>query len=306
MTIINYFNLQGKILKRYVVDAGFPAFVCYPAIIILYSFLYYLLTQSPTWGASLLFIANFQYLFSLSGFKRNEFLKSVFPITLYYQVRILENIVMSLGSLTIFVSTGNYLMAFALLMSCILFIFTSTISFWKRSIPTPFTKKPFEFIIGFRKSWLSLLLLYVVSIIAVGVGNLNLLLFCMFCICLCCTFYYQAPEPLLIHWQQNRKPAAFLRYKIRRGIIQLSLLVWPLFFLVAISFPTDLYKAFIVWLLGLTLIPFIISLKYAVFPRAISIPEGTIISLCLIFYPLIIAVVPYYYFKAVNNLKQKL
>jgi len=44
-------------------------------------------------------------------------------------------------------------------------------------------------------------------------------------------------------------------------------------------------------------------MKYAVFPRKMSVTELTIVGLCLAFYPLILAIIPYYYFKAINNLK---
>lgn len=302
--IANYFKLQVKILKRYIVEAGLPVFILYPALILLYTVLYQFVRLYPTWGAYLLVMANFQYLFSLSDFKRNDFLKTVFPKAVYYKVRILENVFISFGSLIILCLNGNYLIAVALLSFCILFIFTSAASIWKRSIPTPFTKKPFEFILGFRRTWLLLLLLYIISTIASTANNLNLILFCMFCICLCCIFYYQTPEPILVHWNQSRKATSFLHHKIGRAVAQLSLLLCPLLLLVAVCYPEELYKALIVWLLGIILIPFIISLKYAVFPRAINATEATVLSLCIIFHPLILAVIPYYYFKAVHNLKR--
>jgi hypothetical protein len=52
------------------------------------------------------------------------------------------------------------------------------------------------------------------------------------------------------------------------------------------------------------LIPFTISLKYAAYPEKVGISEGIILALCLAFYPLILAIIPYYYFKAIANLKK--
>lgn len=304
--IANYFKLHAKFLKRQIVDAGFPALILFPAIICLYLSLYYLVKSFPPWGTYLLIIVNFQYLFYLSDFKRNDFLKTIFPINAYYKIRILENILISFGTFILLIVNNHYMLALLLLGCCILFMFTSTTSVWKRSIPTPFTKKPFEFIIGFRQTWLLLVLFYAVGIIAVTADNPNLILFCLFCTCLCCMFYYQTPEPVLIHWNQNRKASNFLRYKIGRGIIQLTLLLVPLLLLFGIGYPDQLYQACIVWLLGLILITFIITLKYAVFPRTMNVTEATIVGLCVIFYPLILAVIPYYYFKALHNLKNLL
>src|SRR5690606_39824713 len=86
----NYFQIQGKALKRHVVDAGFPAFVIVPAYIALHVALYYLVVRSPSWGAYLVVFANFQSLFMLSDFKRNDFLNVVLSKSYSYRVRFLK------------------------------------------------------------------------------------------------------------------------------------------------------------------------------------------------------------------------
>ncbi|WP_148907445.1 hypothetical protein [Sphingobacterium allocomposti] len=299
----NYFQIQGKALKRHVVDAGFPAFVIVPAYIGLHVALYYLVVRSPSWGAYLVVLANFQSLFLLSDFKRNDFLKVVFSKTDYYRVRLFENILLCLGSMVLLVIAGNPILAVTIGGLCILFLFTPTTSIWKRRIPTPFAKKPFEFIIGVRKTWLLLGVLYLLAAIGLSVDNINLALFSMFCVVLCSASYYQDPEPLLLYWNQNRPPAKFLWYKIRRGVAQLCILWAPILLPFAVLHPAEAYKGVIVCLLGVMLIPYVILLKYAVYPRKINITEGTMLGLCLAFYPLVLALIPYYYFKAIQNLK---
>ncbi len=304
--IRNYFKLQFRIIQRQVKDIGFPAFLIYPAIFVFYIVLYHFLQLYPTWAAYLVFLINFQSLFNLSDFKRNDFLKATYSHKDYSLIRITENVILSVGTIILFILTSNAALACIIIALSILFVFIPTSGFWSRSIPTPFRKFPFEFIIGFRKTWLLIFLLYILSAIAVVFKNQNLALFCMFCICVCSTFFYQMPEPFLIFWNQNRKPLHFLWYKILRGIIQLSILLLPIILMQFIVFREEIYKAVIVWALGLLLIPFIISLKYAAFPRKINSSEGIIIALCLTFYPLVLAIIPYYYFKAINNLKNLL
>ena len=291
-------------LNRQVQDAGFPAVLWPLAAIAGYVALYYVMERYPTWGAYAIVLANFQLLFSLSDTRRNDFLKANFSTGHYYSIRLLENLLISLGTLVLCLLHGHYLLAGLLLAFAAIFLFSSTTSLWKRSIPTPFTAKPFEFSIGFRKTWLLLAVLYALGFIGLAVGNVNLGLFCLFGICGCSVLYYQDPEPLLVHWNQCRRPLPFLRYKMWRGIIQLSLLLAPLLLGLAVLHPSGFYKGAIVWGLGLLLVPFMVCLKYAVFPRRLNATEASMVALCVMFYPLILAVIPYYCIKAIDNLKR--
>ncbi|MBK7030860.1 MAG: hypothetical protein IPH45_17355 [Bacteroidales bacterium] len=54
------------------------------------------------------------------------------------------------------------------------FSFTTHNSRWNFTIPTPFSKHPFEFAVGFRKTFLAWLFAYFLTIMAISVGNFNL------------------------------------------------------------------------------------------------------------------------------------
>ena len=302
--VIRYFRLQFRLLNRQFNEAGVPAFLWPPAAVAIYVALYFVMKQYPTWGTYAVVLSNFQYLFLLSDFKRNDFLKANCSTGHYYAIRILENLLVSLGTLALCLLLGHYLLGGFLLVFGAVFLFLPTAAIWRRSMPTPFARKPFEFSIGFRKTWLLLLLLYAIGFVGLGVGNINLALFGLFCICGCSALYYQEPEPLLMHWNQNRRPLPFLRYKMWRGMVQLSMLLTPLLLGLALFHPAELYKGAIVWGLGLFLVPFMVCLKYAVRPRRFNATEATMVALCVTFYPLILAIIPYYYFKAVANLKR--
>ncbi|MGX1640711.1 hypothetical protein [Sphingobacterium sp. NPDC055431] len=298
-----YFNLQWKIICRSMKDFGLPWLLIFPAIALVYIAFFYLLRQYPYWAAYLIFLLNFQALFSLAEYQRNDFLKMTFNNLDYYLIRILENLILSFGTVILLIIFGKLNLALVLLAIAVLFVFVSTNSLWSGTFPTPFRKYPFEFIIGFRRTWPLLIILYVLAYIGLAFGNQNLALFCMFCICICGTLYYQVIEPGIILWNQNRKPVAFLLHKFTRGIIQLSLLLLPIAIPLCVIFPEDITKALIVWGLGLFLIPFAICLKYAVFPRKVSVSESIVLGLCLAFYPLVLVIIPYYYYKAIQNLK---
>ena len=301
--LYSYFKIQFLRIKRTISETGIPPILAIPALITLVFLAYSLLNLSPFWGACIITLLSIQILFSLSAYDRNNFLKSIYPTQDYFTIRTAENFSVSSVSIILLIITAHYWYAALNILICILFLFTTTIKIWKTKFPTPFTKKPFEFIQGVRRTWLLILLLYLLGSIGLIYGNEHLGLFCVLCISICCIFYYQEPENIYLFWTNNRKPLSFLIYKIKRGIIQLTWLLSPLILLFLILFPDAYLKILLVWILVIIFIPMMICLKYAVYPRKINLTEGVVISLCISFYPLILALIPYYISKAIKNLK---
>ena len=86
-------------------------------------------------------------------------------------------------------------------------------------VPTPFYKRPFEFVVGFRKSFFLIFLLYSILTIALVVSNLNLGIFAMMAIYLVLSGYYSSAEPSFFVWIYALTPANFLGYKIRTVVL---------------------------------------------------------------------------------------
>jgi len=298
----SYFKIQFRRCNRKITETGIPVLIAYPIFIALLFLVFHLLSLYPFWTSCIISLSTIQILFSLSDYDRNIFLKSIYREKDYYSIRIVENLLICSVSIILLIISENYWHTALIILACILFLFTTTVRFWKTSLPTPFTKKPFEFILGFRKTWLLILVIYLLGAIGLLHGNENLGLFCVFCISICCSFYYQDPENIYFYWNNNRKPVSFLIYKIKRGILQLSILLLPLILLFLILFPSSYLKIILVWGLVMLLIPTTICVKYAVYPRKISITEGLMLGLCLSFYPLVLALIPYYISKAIKNL----
>ncbi|MGE8428092.1 MAG: hypothetical protein ACN6O7_09455 [Sphingobacterium sp.] len=303
--VINYLKLQYTLLSRHIRATGLPIWLAFLLLFGLCYFAYYALFQYPIFGCYTLLLGNFQILFLLTEKNRNDFLKNTYSKRDFHKIRILENGLFTLPSFII-LSLHNQ-MGYALLLAilAVIFAFLMFRAFGK-SIPTPFAKRPFEFIIGFRRSYLLLLVLYLLAGIGFYVANSNLVLFCVVCVALTCVFYYQLPEPIFYLWNNHHSPTGFLMRKFKRGILQCLLLVLPLLFLYSVIFPSDLFNACIVLGGILLLLPFAITLKYVAYPREINFPEGFALALCFSFYPLILALLPFYYIKAINNLKNHL
>lgn len=303
--INNYLKLQYKLLARQFKATGLPLAVV-PFLLLAASYLaYYLLLRYPVFGSYALILTNFQLLFLLSERNRNDFLKNTFSKKDFYNIRLLENGIVALPSITILLSQSLWRYAVVLVLLALLFAFLTFKAFGK-SIPTPFAKKPFEFTIGFRRSYLLILLLYLLAAIGFYVTNPNLVLFCVSGIALTCTLYYQLPEPVFYLWNSRETPAGFLLRKFRRGLLQCLLFVLPLLLTYAFIFSSEWFNALIVLGGILFLLPFAITLKYVAYPREINFPEVSVLILCFSFYPLIVALLPFYYVKALKNLKNYL
>lgn len=303
--INSYLKLQYKLLTRHFKATGLPIVVA-PLLLLGAGYLvYYLLLQYPVFGSYALLLSNFQLLFLLTEKNRNDFLKNIFSKKDFYTIRLLENSIVILPTLAIFLFRGLWLYGVALIALAVIFAFLVFKTFGK-SLPTPFAKKPFEFIIGFRRSYPLILVLYMLAAIGFYVTNPNLVLFCVVGIALTSVFYYQLPEPIFYLWNNRETPARFLLRKFRRGILQCLLFVLPLLLTYVFIFSAEWFNALIVLGGILFLLPFAITLKYVAYPREINFPEGFALALCFSFYPLILALLPFYYLKALKNLKNYL
>ncbi|MDF2517598.1 MAG: hypothetical protein K0R59_2894 [Sphingobacterium sp.] len=303
--INNYLKLQYKLLTRHFKATGLPIVIA-PFLLIGICYLtYYLMLQYPVFGSYTVLLSNFQLLFLLTEKNRNDFLKNTFRKRDFHKIRLLENGILVVPSFIILLLLKLWIYAGALITLAIVFAFLIFKAFGQ-SIPTPFTKKPFEFIIGFRRSYLLILVLYILAAIGFYVLNPNLVLFCVAGIALTCVFYYQVPEPQFYLWNNRQRPIGFLLGKFRRGLLQCFLFVFPLLLIYAVVFSSGWLNALIVLGGILFLLPFAITLKYVAYPREINFPEGFALLLCFSFYPLILALFPFYYFKALKNLNNYL
>lgn len=303
--VSNYLKLQYKLLTRHIKATGLPIAVV-PCFLLGVCYLaYYLLQQYPIFGSYALLLINFQLLFLLTEKNRNDFLKNTYHRKDFYRIRLLENGILILPSALLLLAQQLWLHAIILIAMAPVFTLL-TFQAFGRSLPTPFAKKPFEYITGFRRSYLLILLLYLLAAIGLFVANANLVLFCVAGIALTCACYYQFPEPVFYLWNSRYTAGRFLLRKYRRGVLQCLLLTLPVLIPYALVFPLAWFNALIVLVGIFFLLPFAITLKYVAYPREINFPEGFALILCFSFYPLIFALFPFYYTKALKNLKNYL
>ncbi|MCF8259584.1 MAG: hypothetical protein K9J12_02330 [Melioribacteraceae bacterium] len=298
-----YFYLQFVMANRRIREVGLNPVVGYILGLAAFIFLSYYLFENSEFAKYLVILSCLSLLFNLSEKRRTEFLLATFGNKLENRIRILENIIISLPFLIVLIYYNAFLESLLLLGIAILIAaFTFQINF-NFSIPTPFSKRPFEFLVGFRKTFFMYPIAYILTGLAINADNLNLGIFSMILVFLTALNYYTKPEDEFYIWIHAETPNTFLLNKIITATKYSSLLVLPILVSLLIFFPADFKWPLLIFMFGLLFIWTIILAKYSAYPLKMNIPEGILIALSVYFPPLLLAVMPYLYFKSINNLK---
>lgn len=242
----------------------------------------------------------------LSSKKRNYFLKNIFSINKYRKIRLIENLVLSIPFLVFMLYKLIYINSIIFLFIALAISQFNKIDSLNFVIPTPFYKKPFEFIVGFRNTFLIFPLLYFITFMSINVQNFNLGIFSLIIVLLTPLTFYTKPEHSFYIWIHSINPSEFIYSKIKTAIIFSLALASPIIISLLIFFPienADIIAMIII--LALFILVTVILGKYSFYPSETPIQLLLIIS-CIGFPPLLLFVFPYFYSKSTQNLKKLL
>lgn len=173
-------------------------------------------------------------------------------------------------------------------------------------IPTPFSKFPFEWIRGFRRTWWLLALVLFVFVKALQVQNGNLGLFTLVAFFGIALYYYLEPEHPHFVWIFTRSPSAFVRHKIMVSFWYATLLVFIPASCLTYFFSEKLPFILLIYFFGQCYLILVILAKYAVFPRTLGLASAILIALCITLPPLLLVIIPFFYRKALKQLAKVL
>lgn len=298
-----YFNLQYKMLNRHISNFGLHPFWGYLlSFIIFIGFSLYLFYRTAFAPFIYIFIA-LGFVYRLSEKSRNDFISQCFNERSYYKIRIVENLFCVMPFIIILLVHLQFLSVLLLVVLSTLLAFRTFSQQLNISIPTPFYKKPFEFIVGFRSSWFLLPLIYFVTIMAVIVKNLNLGIFTLFAVFVLSFSFYLKPEDSYFVWIFKQNPKGFLWNKIKTAALHSTYISLPITVILCIVFKAESYYIAGFHIAGYLLLSLIILTKYSVYPQQINIPQLIIFVSCVGFPPLLLIVIPYLYIQSVKHLK---
>lgn len=299
-----YFGLQFLFLKRQFTDLGVnPVLGLFLILIGFYGLSFYLFYKTEYACYLYIFIA-LTLVFRLSEVNRNEFLKFIFPKRNYLKLRISENLI-TVSPFIIFLCFKNEFYPI-----CILTVLTAGMSLVNTkkqmtlTIPTPFYIKPFEFIVGFRFWFGAFLLAYYLTAVSVIYQNFNLGIFSLILVFLVCFSFYKEPENIFYVWIYKLKANAFLFDKIKTAIIFSTLISLPVTITLLFFFPTNIIAIISFQAFSYCYLSAVILAKYTAYPEKMSLPGGILLGLSLIMPPMLLALIPYFYFQSHRRLKE--
>ena len=299
-----YFRLQLSMTKRHLVEFGLaPAtgFIIITAAF--YGFSAYLFHAVKFANYCYVLVA-VSLLLPYTEMNRNDFLKLVYPKKNYLVIRVAENLITVAAFILFLCSRREYYPALILLVLAVLAIFTGSGKKPLMAIPTPFYKKPFEFIVGFRRSFPVLIAAWALGVIAIIYQNDNLGLFALALVFLACIGFYLEPENVFYVWVHKLNYNQFLLDKIITALIFSTLLALPVSIALIIFFKASMPAIIGLQVLGYCYLLTIILAKYAAYPNRINLPQAILFTFSLAMPPLLLALVPFFYLQSVKRLKE--
>lgn len=299
----NYFLLQYRIINRSFLEFGLPVIIGY--LIILGGFfigsekLFQVIDY-----ANLIYIAlYFGLVLQLSDLERNRFLKLCFSKEKYSKIRLIENYLIAIPFIIFSIYKQNFLVTSSIIILATILSFIKFNPIFQRTIPTPFSKKPFEFTAGFRKTFYFFVILMFILFKAIDVSNLNLGIFSIVACFAIILNYYSFPEEKYYVWNFNITSKEFLWKKIRIVLQYSTYLVLPFVAILCISFSKEYETILIFTFLGYLFTIAIVLAKYSAYPEKMNVVQGVFLAFCLYLPPLLVIVIPIFYFQAIKKLK---
>lgn len=299
-----YFQLQFRMISRNLVEFGINPVIGSLLAVFVFTGMSFYLFHVTEYADYIYSVVSILLISNLSQTVRTEALKMIFSKKDFYKIRLLENMLVIFPFGLIIALQNEPKILIFLILSAILLIFLNFNNKLNFTIPTPFTRWPFEFIVGFRYSIGLILLSWFFTFMSVSVGNYNLGIFSLLLIFTIGSSYYMKPETNYFVWIFAFDAKHFLIQKIKIAILCISMLSIPVFIILVIFFPENYLNSLAFLLIGYIIITSLILAKYSSFPGQINFPQMLLLGICVWFPPLIIAVLPYFYFKSINNLNE--
>lgn len=301
-----YFLLQYKMTNRRFTEAGVKPIFAYLILTIVFVLLSIYLFQKSKFAAYAYLLFALTLICKLSESGRNEFLKICFGNTKLKKIRITENFICTLPFLLFLIFKQHFIVAILLCLSSTIIALVNFKTNLPFTIWTPFSKRPFEFTIGFRNSFYLLFLAYALTVVAIVVNNFNLGAFSMLLVFITTLSYYTKTENEYYIWSFNLNAKDFLISKINAAIQFSTCLVLPITLVLSVFYPAQIFLLMLLFLVGWSFLIAVLLSKYASFPGEINITQAVFLALCIWFPPILIVVIPYLFKKSKNNLSSLL
>ncbi|SEL92582.1 hypothetical protein SAMN04487910_3607 [Aquimarina amphilecti] len=297
-----YYQLQCKRLYRSFKDFGTEPIIGFPIIIGLFYWLSLSFFNQVPYASYVYVLLStvFIYAFNTSG--HNEFIKQHFSTSNFRKIKLLNSLIGVMPFVVFSLYKACYIEVFLIFVLALLTSWGRKRNKVSLIIPTPFNKQPWEFIIGFRKTFWLFFLIYALVIVAIVKGNFNLGLFSIVAIFFICSTYYLKKDPEFYIWIYAMNSKEFLKYKVVTALWYSFILTIPICISLSLFYADQIHVILLFLILGWVYLIMYVFMKYAFQSQGLEIMQGVIGVLCILFPPLMVITLPYFYNKALNNL----
>ncbi|WP_183575607.1 hypothetical protein HDF18_17035 [Mucilaginibacter sp. X5P1] len=220
----------------------------------------------------------------------------------YRKIRLVENMLIA-SPFVFFLALQHFFILSLTALIC--GMLSSLYNEWGKSsfvIFSPFSKEPFEFTVGFRKSYWLLAILYILTIISISVGNFNLGVAALLGVMLVCMNFYSITEPIFYVWIYTQQPKYFLIGKVKTAMLYSISLVLPLMILLSVFYPAKVFIILGITLIGLLYIAMSVVAKYTNYPAQINLLQIIKLGAGVIFPPFMLIIIPHFYLQSIRKL----
>jgi len=265
------------------------------------SYLVFLKIKYPEYVYALIGI---MFIVFISTTKRIEFLKQCFRAKEFINIRILENGVTAIPFVFILIYNGSLSLAILFLLIALILTFLPASIRLNRVIPSPFSRFPFEFTRGFRRTFFLHIIIYVFTYFAIESKNFNLSAFFLLVSFLISATYYSFAEPLFYLWIYQHSSKLLIEHKLIIIFTYSMVTVIPIVVSMIIFFPSHYWVILLLLLIGIMYVVLFMLAKYANYPFEISITDGFIVAASILFPPVALISVPFFYYRSMKGLNK--
>lgn len=298
-----YFLLQYKRFHRKLSEMGIHPYLGMLLLLAVFILASFFLFQKTEYAAYIYAFMGLSYLGSFSDKLKTDFLKQCYSRSKYFQLRLMENVLMTFPFFIFLIIYQELIISLSMLLISVILAFIPLQNKWSITIPTPFSRYPFEFAMGFRK----LILLYPAILFlvykSIEVGNFNLGIFAIGVLVILQMSYYFKPENKYYVWIYSDSPQQFLWKKVKESLVYSSLSLLPILIFMGIWFPDQYLILLGILFMNALLMTTIILAKYSAFPNEMSLPQWLLFGLSIWFPPILIIAIIYFYKQSYKNLK---
>ena len=298
-----YFILQYRRTIREIRRLGINPWVGVISFLLLFVGFSIVLFQKTSLAPYVYAVMGLSFVAAAGERRKNQFLKNIFPRNHFRQIRLLENAFCAMPFIIFLLIRQSWPAAAALAVVSMLLSFYNHAGRTRFQIPSPFSKFPYEFTVGFRRAWFLFLASAVLTGIAVRYQNFNLGVAGFLGFFFICISFYSDNDPLFFVWIYARCPRDFLTGKIKTALRYGFLLSLPWLATLAIFNPGRILILFLVEITGLLYIVLAVVAAYTSFPGQKSITRLLQFCVALLFPPLLLLVIPLFFQRAVGRLK---